>query len=168
MQCKWSMEYFSQLYIVNHRSTYRYDFINLFNFFCTFQKWFLFAISDLISREKKMFISGRCPLINGALPKVVNGILSNTANVKLYSFTTADGYYDIQCQVGFTLDKYIGGRITCLPSGSWSPLPQCRCTLAYCSIDNHTYYCFSDGQMLDSCSFYVSSNNAWCSSDSTR
>ena len=71
------------------------------------------------------------------MPTVTNGYRSNADNVKLYSDGTAEGYYDISCQSGYALDPDIGGRITCLASGSWSqPLPQCNCMLFHFEFDN--------------------------------
>jgi len=50
----------------------------------------------------------------------------------VYTNGFAQGYYDIECEPGYNLDPNIGGRITCLASGSWSqPLPVCICKLLY-------------------------------------
>ncbi len=89
------------------------------------------------SRINTMVHLGRCPLIDGGLPKISNGYRSNVANVNLYSDNTAEGYYDVSCEPGYALNTDIGGRITCLSSDAWSqPLPQCNCMLFYSTSDN--------------------------------
>ncbi len=68
-------------------------------------------------------------------------------NVQLYSDGTAAGYYDISCNPGYALNTDIGGRITCLASGSWSqPLPQCNCMLFHFESDNNELVILAMGQ----------------------
>ena len=84
---------------------------------------------DKCDRYNTLFVQGQCPLQEGALPTVLNSHRSNVDNVKLSSEGTAFGYYDIECDPGFTLDPTIGGRISCFETGQWSnPLPQCVST----------------------------------------
>ncbi|CAM2719669.1 unnamed protein product [Rotaria socialis] len=77
----------------------------------------------------------QCSWSNG-LPLVPNSRKVNVTQLETYSDGQAYGFYDIQCDPGYSLDSTIGGRITCLESGKWSsPLPVCR-SMGACPISS--------------------------------
>lgn len=85
----------------------------------------------------------QCPLQRNALPSIPNGFISNADNIKIYGNSSATGYYDIECQAGYQFSNGADGRVTCLPSGSWSTLPECKCKpLGYLSMYEIVSCCF--------------------------
>jgi hypothetical protein len=138
-------------YSFSHNAAFASSFLLSFlSFNCAFRQrlWYdMFERQWRITDEYTTFYSGRCPAIDGVLPTIPNGYRSNVDNVQLYSDGTAAGYYDISCEPGYALNTAIGGRITCLASGSWSqPLPQCNCMLFHFESDNNALVLLATGR----------------------
>ena len=59
------------------------------------------------------------------VPQVTNGHRAKSYKLS-YRNGFVSGWYAIECDSGYAFDPPSDGKVTCLPSGSWSSLPQCN------------------------------------------